>query len=151
MGAKSKCYLLFVIMICAILITMGSIFNVLTIAAIPSSVPQRMQQTNVEVVEKIGEIVEEIGEFVGEIVEEIREKVPKCEIPALVWIITFDLLMILAAMIPKMTFDQCKRRFEGRKDWDDVAFIASATVSFQRFFQMLKNCSQCLIFLEFMN
>ena len=88
---------------------------------------------------------------IDEIVEEIGKKVPKCEMPALVWIILLDLLIILLAMVPKMTFDQCKRRFEGRKDWDDVAFIASATVSFQRFFQMLKNCSQCLIFLEFMN
>ena len=113
-------------MICAFLITMGSIFNVLTIAAIPSCVPQRMQHTNVEIVEKIGEIVEEIGE----IVEEIGEKVPKCEIPALVWIILFDLLIILAAMVPKMTFDQCKRYFEGMKRWNDVALLASATVSF---------------------
>ena len=116
---------------------MGSIFNVLTIAAIPSCVPQRMQHTNVEIVEKIGEIVEEIGEIVGEIVEEIGEiveeigeKVPKCEIPALVWIILFDLLIILAAMVPKMTFDQCKRYFEGMKRWNDVALLASATVSF---------------------
>ena len=137
MGEKSKCYLLFIIMICAILITMGSIFNVLTIAAIPSCVPQRMQHTNVEIVEKIGEIVEEIGEIVGEIVEEIGEiveeigeKVPKCEIPALVWIILFDLLIILAAMVPKMTFDQCKRYFEGKKRWNDVALLTSATVSF---------------------
>ena len=124
-------------MICAFLITMGSIFNVLTIAAIPSCVPQRMQHTNVEIVEKIGEIVEEIGEIVGEIVEEIGEiveeigeKLPKCEIPALVWIILFDLLIILAAMVPKITFDQCKRYFEGMKRWNDVALLASATVSF---------------------
>ena len=140
MGAKSKCYLLFVITICAILITTGSIFNVLTIAAIPSCrdvttgttgatavapkfclscIPQGMQHTIVEIVEEIGEIVEEIG-----------EKVPKIKTPALVWIILFDLLIILAAMVPKMTFDQCKRFFEGMKRWDDVARLASATVSF---------------------
>ena len=78
-----------------------------------------MQRTMVEIVEGIGEIVEEIG-----------EKVPKCEMPALVWIILLDLLIILSAMVPKMTFDRCKTIFEGRKDWDDVAFLASVTVSF---------------------
>ena len=138
MGEKSKCYLLFIIMICALLITMGSIFNVLTIAAIPSYIPQRMQDTNVKIVEEIGEIVEEIGEFVEEIVEEIREKVPKWEIPALVLIILFDLLIILAAMAPKLTFDQCKRFFEGMKRWNDVALLASATVSFIDFFKYSK-------------
>ena len=119
MGAKSKCYLLFVIMICAVLITMGSICNVFTIAEIPSCISQHMQHTIFEIVEEIGEIVEEIG-----------EKVPKWETPALVWIIVFDLLIILSAMVPKMTFDQCKTLFEGMKLWDDVAFLASVTVSF---------------------
>ena len=120
MGAKSKCYLLFFILFCALLITVGSIFNVFTLAVIPSCLPQHMQNT------------------IDEIVEEIGENVPKCEIPALVWIFLIDLLIVISAMVPKMTFDQCKTLFEGRKDWDDVAFLASVTVSVKRFFSNVK-------------
>lgn len=119
MGATSKCHALFVIVLCALYITGGSISNVVTIAAIPSRISQGVQHTIVE------------------IVEEIKEKVPKWEmpempeIPALVWIILFDLLIILSAMIPKMTFDQCKKLFEGFiLGWYDVAFLVSVTVSF---------------------
>ena len=140
MGAKSKCYLLFVFMFCAFLITVGSICNVFTIAAFPSCLSQRLQDTIfeiveeiVETVEEIGETVEEIGETVkeiGETVEEIGEKVPKSEMPALVWIILIDLLIVLLAMVPKMTFDECKTFFEEKKRWNDVAFLASGTVSF---------------------
>ena len=112
MGATSKCYELSVLMCCALYITAGIMFNFVTIAAIPSCISQRMRHTIVEVV------------------EEIEEKVPKWEMPALVWMILSDLLIILAAMVPKMTFDQCKRFFEGMKRWNDVARLASATVSF---------------------
>ena len=112
MGAKSKCYLFVVIMFCALIITVGSIFNVLTIAETTSCIPKSMH-------DKIDEIVEEIG-----------EKIPICEMPALVWIILFNLLIILSAKFPKMTFDRCKTTFGGRKDWDDVAFLSSVTVSF---------------------
>ena len=121
MGASSKCNALFVIILCALYITVGLIINVVTIASIPSCVSQRIQHTIVE------------------IVEEIKEKNPKWEksemlempeMPALVWIILFDLLIILSAMVPKMTFDQCKKLFEGMKNWYDVAFLASTTVSF---------------------
>ena len=108
-------------MICALLITMGFIFNAFTIAAIPLCKSPPMQHTAIEIVQGIGAIVEEIG-----------GKVPKCEIPVLVWVILFDLLIILSAMVPKMTFDQCKKNFEGMKRWDDVAFLASMTVSFKR-------------------
>ena len=75
---------------------------------------------------------------IDEIVEEIGENVPKCEIPVMVWIFLIDLLIILSAMVPKMTFDQCKTLFEGRKDWDDVAFLASVTVSVKRFYNVKK-------------
>ena len=130
MVTKSKCYLFFVVIFCVLIITVGLMFNVFTIALIPSCkvgdtlpscIPQRMQHTMViKIVEGIGKIVEEIG-----------EKVPKFEMPALVWIILLDLSIILSAMVPKMTFDRCKTiYFEGRKDWDDVAFLASVTVSF---------------------
>ena len=119
MGATSKCYALIVVMICALCITVGSMINVITIAAIPSCIPQRMQPT-------IFKIVEEIGEIVLEIVE----KVPQREMPALVWIILLDLLIILSAMVPKMTFDQRKFFFEGMESWYEVAFLTSFTVSF---------------------
>ena len=112
MVAKSKCYLFFVVIFCVLIITVGLMFNVFTIAVIPSCIAQRMQNT------------------IGEIVEEVWEKVPKCEMPALVWIILLNLSIILSANFPKITFDQCKTTFEGRKDWDDVAFLASVTVSF---------------------
>ena len=111
MGATSKCYVLSVLMCCAFYITVGIMFNFVTIAAIPSCISQRMRHTIVEVV------------------EEIEEKVPKWEMPALVWIILFDFLIILSAMAPKMTFDQCKKSYEGMKCWCDVAFLASRTVS----------------------
>ena len=131
MGAILKCYLLFVFVFCAFMITMGAMFNVFTIAAFPTCISQRIQHTIVEGIgEKIGKIVEEIGEKIGEIGEEIGEKVPKREMPALVWIILFDALIILLAMIPKMTLDQCKIVFEGKKYWDDVAILASMTVNF---------------------
>ena len=111
MGATSKCHALFVVMLFGLYITVGLIFNVVTIAAIPSCVSQRMQHTIVE------------------IVEEIKEKVPKWEMPGLVWMILFDLLIIISAMVPKMTFDQCKKSYEGMKHWCDVASLASFTVS----------------------
>ena len=151
MGVKSKCNLLFVFIFCAFLITVGSICNVFTIAAFPSCLSQRLQDTIFEIVEEIVETVEEIKETVeeiGETVEEIGEKVPKGEMPALVWIILIDLLIILLAMVPKMTFDECKTFFEEKKRWDDVAFLASVTVSFKRFFQMFNNCAKHLTFIE---
>ena len=112
MVPKSKCYLFFVVIFCVLIITVGSIFNFFTIAVIPSCLPQSMLDAIDEVVEKIG------------------EKVPKFEMPAFVWIILLNLSIILSAKFPKITFDQCKTTFEGRKDWDDVAFLASVTVSF---------------------
>ena len=126
MGVKSKCHLLFGFMFCAFLITVGSICNVFTIAAFPSCLSQRLQDTIFEIVEEIVETVEEIGETV----KEIGEKVPKSEMPALVWIILIDLLIVLLAMVPKMTFDECKTFFEEKKRWNDVAFLASGAVSF---------------------
>ena len=133
MGAKTKCNLLFVVMGCGLYITIGLIFNVFTIAAIPqeplklsspsipTSISQRIQHTIVDIVE--------------EIVEEIDEKVPNLEKPTLalfpiILIFLSDLLIILSAMVPKMTFDECKKSFDGMKRWYDVAFLASYTVSF---------------------
>ena len=42
-------------------------------------------------------------------VEKIDETITKCEIPALVVISIFDLMVILSVMLPKMTTDQCKK------------------------------------------
>ena len=136
MGATSKCYVLSVVMICALSITAGLIFNVFTIASIPSGISQPLEHTIVESVETV---------------EEIKEKVPKWEMPALVWIILFDFLIILSAMAPKMTFDQCKNFFEGMKRWCDVASLASFTVSLYRLCQIFKTSPQDLIFIKFMD
>ena len=133
MGATSKCYVLSVVMMSVLSITAGLIFNVLTIASIPSSISQPLQHTVVEIVEEIAAIPSRISQSMQhttvEIVEEIKEKVPKWETPALVWIILFDFLIILSAMVPKMTFDQCKKSYGGMKRWCDVASLASFTVS----------------------
>ena len=84
-------------------------------------------------------------EIVEPIVEEIKEKYPKWEMPALLrvgsfWIFILDLMIILSAMSPKMTFDECKKMHDGKKRWYDAVSLASCTVSFQRFCQMFKNC-----------
>ena len=133
MGATSKCYVLSIVMMCALSITAGLICNVFTIASIPSRISQPLQHTIVEIVEEIAAIPSRISQSkqhtIVEIVDEIKEKVPKWEMPALVWIILFDFLIILSAMAPKMTFDQCKKSYEGKKTWCDVASLASFTVS----------------------
>ena len=133
MGATSKCYVLSVVMMCALSITVGLIFNVFTIALIPSRISQPLQHTIAEIVEEIAAIPSPISQSmqhtIVEIDEEIKEKVPKWKMPALVWIILFDFLIILSAMTPKMTFDQCKKSYGGMKRWCDVASLASFTVS----------------------
>ena len=130
MGATSKCYVLSVVMICALSITAGLICNVFTIASIPSRISQPLQHTIVEIVEEFAAIPSRISQSKQHtIVNEIKEKVPKWEMPALVWIILFDFLIILSAMAPKMTFDQCKKSYEGFIHWCDVASLASHTVS----------------------
>ena len=126
MGDKSKCSLLFSLMSCTLLITLGLMCNVYTIAVIPSSISQQMQQTiAVEIVEPI----------VEPIVEEFKEKFPKWEMPALFrvgsfWIFVLDLVIILSTMFPKLTFKQCKKMHDEKKCWYDVAFLSSYTVSF---------------------
>ena len=69
--------------------------------------------------------------IVEPIIEEIKEKVPKWELLQLgiFWIFLCDLMIILSAMIPKVTFDQYKKIFDGMKCWYDVALLASYTVS----------------------
>ena len=130
MGATSKCYVLSIVMMCALSITAGLICNVFTIASIPSRISQPLQHTIVEIVEEIAAIPSRISQSKQyTIVDEIKEKVPKWEMPALVWIILFDFFIILSAMAPKMTFDQCKISYGGMKRWCDVASLASFTVS----------------------
>ena len=130
MGATSKCYVLSIVMMCALSITAGLICNVFTIASIPSRISQPLQHTIVEIVEEIAAIPSRISQSKQyTIVDEIKEKVPKWEMPALVWIILFDFFIILSAMAPKMTFDQCKKSYEGFIHWCDVASLASHTVS----------------------
>ena len=130
MGATSKCYVLSIVMMCALSITAGLICNVFTIASIPSRISQPLQHTIVEIVEEIAAIPSRISQSKQyTIVDEIKGKVPKWEMPALVWIILFDFFIILSAMAPKMTFDQCKKSYEGFIHWCDVASLASHTVS----------------------
>ena len=71
-------------------------------------------------------IVIEIMEIIGT----IYEMIPKYEIPALVVILMLNLLIILSAMLPKMTTDQCKKigKIMGRGLHN--ALFALPTVSF---------------------
>ena len=118
MGDKSKCSLLFLLMSCTLLITVGLMCNVYTIAVIPSSISEQLQHTLA---------VEIVKPMVEPIVEEFKLKFPKWEMPALLrvgsfWIFILDLVIILSAKFPKMTWLP--------KRWYDVAFLASYTVSF---------------------
>ena len=63
-------------------------------------------------------------------VEKIDETITKCEIPALVVISIFDLMVILSVMLPKMTTDQCKKigKITGRGLHN--TFFALPTVSY---------------------
>ena len=70
MGAILKCYLLFVFVFCAFMITMGAMFNVFTIAAFPTCISQRIQHT---IVEGIGEVFEGIGEKMNVWVHVLKE------------------------------------------------------------------------------
>ena len=79
------------------------------------------------------EIVEPIFiEIVEPIVEEIKEKVPKWELLQMssFWIFILDLVIILSAKLPKMSFDQCKQMHDGKKRWYDAVSLASYTVCF---------------------
>ena len=69
--------------------------------------------------------------FLIGIVENIDGTITKCEIPAYVVIFIFGLMIILSAMLPKMTMDKCKKigKIIGHHGQMLMEFSASAVVS----------------------
>ena len=108
-----------VVIFCAFFIILGLIFNILTVktfqslSIIPSILtksdfwnPRILVMKFYFSIVILGlNIVIEIMEIIGT----IYEMIPKYEIPALVVILMLNLLIILSAMLPKMTTDQCKK------------------------------------------
>ena len=69
--------------------------------------------------------------FLIGIVENIDGTITKCEIPAYVVIFMFGFMIILSAMLPKMTMDKCKKfgKIIGHHGQMLMEFSASAAVS----------------------
>ena len=105
---------------CAFLITMGLLFNKFTYEIIPALITS--QPTNTDdnswkppespiylIASLYIGILELYLNFIIAIVKPIFLIIPKCEIPPLVSIFIFNLMIILSAMLPKITTDQCKK------------------------------------------
>ena len=105
---------------CAFMITLGLLFNKFTYEIIPpliTSQPTNTDDNSWKPPESpiyliaslyIG-ILELYLNFIIAIVKPIFLIIPKCEIPPLVSIFIFNLMIILSAMLPKITTDQCKK------------------------------------------
>jgi hypothetical protein len=129
-----------VVIFCAFFIILGLIFNILTVkifqpvSIIPSILTKSdfwnprilLMQFYFSIVILCLNIVIEIMEIIGT----IYEMIPKYEIPALVVILMLNLLIILSAMLPKMTTDQCKKVGKIMGHGLHNAFFALPTVSF---------------------
>ena len=129
-----------VVLFCAFFIILGLIFNILTVkifqpvSIIPSILTKSdfwnprilLMQFYFSIVILCLNIVIEIMEIIGT----IYEMIPKYEIPALVVILMLNLLIILSAMLPKMTTDQCKKVGKIMGHGLHNAFFALPTVSF---------------------
>ena len=129
-----------VVMFCAFFIFLGLVFNMLTVkifqplSIIPSILTKSdfwnprilVMKFYFSIVILCLNILIEIMEIIGT----IYEMIPKYEMPALVVILMLNLLIILSAMLPKMTTDQCKKvgKIMGRGLHN--AFFALPTVSF---------------------
>ena len=121
---------------CAVFISLGLVFNIFTYEIFrPSSISQPMVTNDNSWkssdfcpagIQILMRILEFHLNFLIAIVGKIDETISKCEIHALVVIFVFCLMIILSAMLPKMTRDQCKKvgKVMGHH------FISSATVSF---------------------
>ena len=108
-----------VVIFCAFSIFLGLVFNILTVkifqpvSIIPSILTKSdfwnprmlLMKFYFSTIILCLNILIEIMEIIGT----IYEMIPKYEIPALVVILMLNLLIILSAMLPKMTTDQCKK------------------------------------------
>ena len=121
---------------CAVFISLGLVFNIFTYEIFRSSSISQPMVTNDNSwkpidfcpggVQILMRLLESYLNFLIAIVGKIDETISKCEIHALVVIFMFGLMIILSAVLPKMTTDQCKKvgKVMGHH------FISSAMVSF---------------------
>ena len=105
---------------CAFMITLGLLFNKFTCETLQPLIISKPINTNHDSWESprapnelfvnllIGSL-ELYLNFIIAIVKPIFLIIPKCEIPPLVSIFIFNLMIILSAMLPKITTDQCKK------------------------------------------
>ena len=136
-----------VVIFCAFFIFLGLVFNMLTVkifqplSIIPSILTKSDFWNPRILVMKFyfSIVILCLNILIGimEIIGTIYEMIPKYEIPALVVILMLNLLIILSAVVPKMTADQSKKvgKIMGRGLHN--AFFALPTVSFFKriFFQ----------------
>ena len=131
---------------CAFLITLGLLFNKFTYETLqPLTISQPTNNNSWEPPKSpihlyvnllIGIFRVSVGilelylNFVIAIVKPIYVIIPKCEIPSLVSIFVFNLMIILSAMLPKITTDQCKNVGEMMGRGLQKASFASPSVSF---------------------
>ena len=106
---------------CVFLVSLGMVYNKLTIETILPLPTSQLNNnfwsppTSIFVTIKLYplyysmKILEFYLSLLIAFVEEINETITKCEIPALVVISIFDLMVILSVMVPKMTTNQCKK------------------------------------------
>ena len=128
---------------CAFFISLGLVFNKYTYEIFRSSSISQPMVTSDDSwkpidfcpggVQILIRVLELCLNFLIEIEGKIDETISKCEIHALVVIFMFGLMIILSAMLPKMSTDQCKKvgKLMGHH------FISSAMVSFKRFCKIL--------------
>ena len=108
MEAKQKKTLWFSVILCAINITVGLFYNVLTVA--------KFQPTcDWDIINKYFE----------------RSNTESTKVPAIVGILVCDLLLILSAMLPKRTFDEFKKTEEKRGHGPHIALVTTSLVSFK--------------------
>ena len=126
---------------CAFMITLGLLFNKFTYEIISPLTTSQPTNTNdnswkppESPIELIGRVYIGVLElylnFIIAIVKPIYLIIPKCEIHPLVSIFIFNLMIILSAMLPKITTDQCKKVGEMMGRELQKASIVSPPVSF---------------------
>ena len=110
MEAKSRCPLLIVVLLCALNITLGLFYNALTVGQLEASIQSSCNCDGASVCVCI--------------------YIPT--VPAILVILICDFILILSAMIPKKTIDQCKM-YEGEKMGRRlrIVFLTTCLVSFK--------------------
>ena len=108
-----------VVIFCAFSIFLGLVFNILTVkifqpVSIIPSILTKSDFWNPRILLMkfyFSIVILCLNILIGtmEIIGAIYEMIPKYEVPALVFILALNLVIILSAMVPKMTADQCKK------------------------------------------